>query len=39
LRRYLYGAGLVSMTVGSNPSYYHADRLGSVVNLTAANGE
>jgi len=38
LRRYLYGAGLVSMTVGNSTYYYHADRLGSVVNLTSGNG-
>jgi hypothetical protein len=29
LRRYVYGAGPVSMTVGTNTSCYHADRLGS----------
>lgn len=38
LRRYVYGADLISMTTGPGPFYYHYDGLGSVANLTSAAG-
>lgn len=38
LRRYAYGADLVSMTTGGGAFYYLKDGLGSVVNLTDAAG-
>jgi RHS repeat-associated protein len=38
LRSYAYGARRISMTSGSNTSYYHYDGLGSVVNMTSASG-
>jgi RHS repeat-associated protein len=38
LRRYVYGADLVSLTTGAGSFYYHHDPLGSVVNLTSAAG-
>jgi len=38
LRRYMYGADLVSMTTGAGSFYYHYDGLGSVANLTSATG-
>jgi RHS repeat-associated protein len=38
LRRYLYGANLVSATTPSATAFYHHDGLGSVVNVTSASG-
>jgi RHS repeat-associated protein len=38
LRRYVYGADLVSMTTGAGTFYYHHDGLGTVANLTSATG-
>ena len=38
LRRYRQGLATVSMDTGGNPSYYHYDGLGSVVNLTGSTG-
>lgn len=38
LRRYVYGADLVSMTTGAGTLYYHDDGLGSVANLTSSTG-
>jgi len=38
LRRYVYGADLVSMTTGAGTFYYHYDGLGSVANLTSGSG-
>jgi RHS repeat-associated protein len=38
LRRYVYGADLISMATGAGPFYYHHDGLGSVANLTSAAG-
>jgi RHS repeat-associated protein len=38
LRRYTYGASRISMSSGGNGFYYHYDALGSVANLTSANG-
>ena len=38
LRRYVYGADLVSMTTGAGTFYYHHDGLGSVANLTSGTG-
>jgi len=37
LRRYTYGVGRVSLYSGGT-SYYHSDRLGSVVAMTSADG-
>jgi len=38
LRRYVYGVRRISMISGSNTSYYIADGLGSVANLTSSSG-
>jgi RHS repeat-associated protein len=38
LRRYTYGAGLLSMTVSGQPHYFHHDAQGSVVNITSPSG-
>ena len=38
LRRYTYGAQRISMTSGSNTSYYIRDGLGSTANLTSSTG-
>jgi YD repeat-containing protein len=38
LRRYLYGAGRISMSSGAAAFYYHVDSLGSVRNLTDGTG-
>jgi RHS repeat-associated protein len=38
LRSYLYGLGPVSMNEGGQSYYFHRDGLGSIVNLTDANG-
>ena len=37
-RRYRQGLTTVSMDTGGNPSYYHYNGLGSVVNLTSSTG-
>lgn len=38
LRRYVYGARLISMTSEAGTYYFHDDALGSVANLTSAAG-
>lgn len=38
IRRYVYGAERLSMTVPGGTSYYHFDHLGSVANVTSAQG-
>ena len=38
LREYAYGERRISMTSGSNTSYYHYDGLGSVANMTSSSG-
>ncbi len=38
LRRYLYGADLLSEQTPAGSFYYHADALGSVTNMTNATG-
>ncbi|HYZ77321.1 MAG TPA: NlpC/P60 family protein [Gaiellaceae bacterium] len=38
LRRYVYGARLISMTTGGAAYYYHYDNLGSVANVTNSSG-
>jgi RHS repeat-associated protein len=38
LRRYLYGASLISMTSSGAAFYLHADAVGSVTNMTSSNG-
>lgn len=38
LRRYIYGAGRISMTSGNSSHYFHYDPLGSVANLTSSTG-
>ncbi len=38
VRSYAYGLGRISMADASGTSYFHADRLGSVRNLTSAGG-
>jgi len=38
LRRYVYGVRRISMTSGSNTSYYIPDGLGSASNLTSSSG-
>lgn len=36
--RYSYGAGLVGMTSGGDDFYFHADGLGSILNITSSTG-
>jgi len=38
LRRYVYGNDLISMTTGGAESFFHYDALGSVTNVTRADG-
>lgn len=38
VRRYSYGQDLVSVRAGGSPSYFHHDRLGSVVGQTSPSG-
>jgi RHS repeat-associated protein len=38
LRRYHYGADLISMQTGGSDFYYHYDGIGSVSNLSSATG-
>lgn len=38
LRRYIYGADLISMTTGGSTFYYHPDGLGTISNLTSSTG-
>ncbi|MDQ5821251.1 MAG: DUF6531 domain-containing protein [Actinomycetota bacterium] len=38
LRRYVYGADLLSMNAGGADYYFHHDRLGSTANLTSSTG-
>src|SRR5205823_3319061 len=39
LRRYVYGAGRISMITPSGTFYYHHDPMGSVTNLTSSTGK
>ena len=38
LRSYTHGLGLVSMLTGGAQHYFHGDLLGSIANVTSANG-
>jgi len=38
LRRYVNGQAVISMTSGNSTSYFHADPLGSVTNMTSSSG-
>jgi len=38
LRRYVNGQAPISMTSGNSTSYFHADPLGSVTNMTSSSG-
>jgi RHS repeat-associated protein len=39
LRRYVYGAGRISMTTPGGSFYYHRDPVGSVTNVTSSTGK
>jgi RHS repeat-associated protein len=38
LRSYIYGRDLLAMNTGGNAYFFHADSLGSIVNITSSTG-